>query len=168
LYTRSFAHNFASAPAWQHPLAVEVAESADGAATVEAIRAKLSLSGPRMWDRKALLESLPLWQRLAVLTNLAHIAPQWLRDHGPKLFVPLFSRCAASMPLAAQALAEALAQTAPDPGPIAPFSPARITRSRSAFCRSSPSRPRGSARWRAWRRCCRRLSLFFVRRTMVF
>ena len=57
------------APELLHPLAVEAIDSAEGAAMVEAIRAKLPLDNPQVWDRKLIEDASLRWQRLAVLVN---------------------------------------------------------------------------------------------------
>ncbi len=61
--------DLACAPDLLHPLAVEAIGSPEGAAMVEAIRAKLPLDNPQVWDRKLIEDAILRWQRLAVLTN---------------------------------------------------------------------------------------------------
>ena len=56
-------------PELLHLLAVEAIDLAEGAAMVEAIRAKLPLDNPQVWDRKLIEDASLRWQRLAVLVN---------------------------------------------------------------------------------------------------
>jgi hypothetical protein len=56
-------------PELLHLLAVEAIDSVEGAAMVEAIRAKLPLDNPQVWDRKLIEDAGLRWQRLAVLVN---------------------------------------------------------------------------------------------------
>jgi superfamily II DNA or RNA helicase len=96
---------FACAPAWLQPLAVEAVASAQGAAMVEAIRARLPLGGSPGWDHKAQLDSLLRWQRLAVLTNdedafaRAQSVPGWYASHPPP---SIFSRHFADIDVGAE------------------------------------------------------------------
>ncbi len=63
------AEDLTCAPELLHPLAVEAINSAEGAAMVEAIRAKLPLDNPRVWDQRLIEDASLRWQRLAVLLN---------------------------------------------------------------------------------------------------
>jgi hypothetical protein len=61
--------DLACAPEFLHPLAVEAIDSVEGAAMVEAIRAKLLLNAVPTWDHKLIDDTVLRWQRLAVLLN---------------------------------------------------------------------------------------------------